>query len=89
MKLSKEKQIKLTKDLIEIQNRYKEEINNNNKLKKFTEETAEIIKKSIDERDLLKREYENSLNDIVKKYEEQIHLMKVLIVQQNEEFEKN
>ena len=88
LKLSKEKQIKLTKDLIEIQNRYKEEINNNNKLKKFTEETAEIIKKSIDERDLLKREYENSLNGIVKKYEEQIHLMKVLIVQQNEEFEK-
>ena len=88
LKLSKEKQIKLTKNLIELQKRYKEEINSNNKLKQFTEETAEIIKKSIDERDLLKKNYENALKDIVKKYEEQIHLMKVLIVQQNEEFEK-
>ena len=88
LKLSKEKQIKLTKNLIEMQNRYKEEINSNNKLKKFTEETTEIIKKSIDERDYLKKEYENAINDIVKKYEEQVHLMKVLIVQQNEEFEK-
>jgi len=88
LKVSKEKQIKLTKNLIELQKRYKEEINSNNKLKQFTEETAEIIKKSIDERDLLKKDYENALKDIVKKYEEQIHLMKVLIVQQNEEFEK-
>ena len=88
LKVSKEKQIKLTKNLIELQKRYKEEINSNNKLKQFTEETAEIIKKSIDERDLLKKDYENALKDIVKKYEEQIHIMKVLIVQQNEEFEK-
>jgi len=88
LKLSKEKQIKLTKNLIEMQNRYKEEININNKLKQFTEETTEIIKKSIDERDYLKKEYENALIEIAKKYEEKIHLMKVLIVQQNEEFEK-
>jgi len=88
LKLSKEKQIKLTKNLIEMQNRYKEEININNKLKQFTEETTEIIKKSIDERDYLKKEYENALIEIAKKYEEKIHLMKVLIIQQNEEFEK-
>ena len=88
LKISKEKQINLTKNLIEMQKRYKEEININNKLKQFTEETTEIIKKSNNERDYLKKEYEYAKFDIGEKYEEQIRLMAVLIAQQNEEFEK-
>ena len=85
---SKEKQIQLTKDLIEVQKNYDEANKYNLKMQKITKEASEMIKKSIDARDKMKNEYDKAIKDLVQKYEKQIQFMKLVIVEQNEKFEK-
>ena len=85
---SKEKQIQLTKDLIDVQKKYEEAKNYNMKMQKITKEASDMIKKSIDARDKMKGEYDKAIKDLVQKYEKQIQFMKLVIVEQNEKFEK-
>ena len=85
---SKEKQIQLTKDLIDVKKSYDEAKNYSLKMQKITKEASDMIKKSIDARDKMKNEYDNAIKDLVDKYEKQIQFMKLVIVEQNEKFEK-
>ena len=77
---SKEKQIQLTKDLIDVQKKYEEAKNYNMKMQKITKEASDMIKKSIDARDKMKGEYDKAIKDLVQKYEKQIQFMKLVIV---------
>ena len=47
-----------------------------------------MIKKSINSREKIKQEYDKTIKDLVSKYEKQIQLMKLEIVEQNEKYEK-
>ena len=85
---SKEKQIQLSKELINTQKNYNDEKNNNMKIQKITKEASEMIKKSIDARDKMKEQYDKAIKELIDKYEKQIQYMKLVIVEQNEEFEK-
>ena len=85
---SKEKQIQLTKELIDIQKNYNVAKNNNIKMQTLAKEASEIIKKSIVARDKMKDEYDKAIKDLIDKYEKDIQIMKLIIVEQNEKFEK-
>ena len=88
LKLSKAKQMQLSKELIDTQKYYNEEKKNNNKMEIFIKEANEMNKKSIDERDKMKAVYDKAIKELEDKYEKQIQIMKLVIVEQNEEFEK-
>ena len=85
---SKKSQIQLTKELMDMQKQYTESKNYNIKLQNITKEASDMIKKSIDARDKMKEEYDKAIKDLVDKYEKQIHFMKLVIVEQNEKYEK-
>ena len=85
---SKEKQIKITKELIDTQNNYNIAKNNNIKMQKLTKEASDMIKQSIVERDAMKEEYDKAIKELVDQYEKEVQYMKVLIVEQNNKFEK-
>ena len=88
LKQNKEKEIQLNKELAEIKNSYKEMKESNEKMKELAKETNGMIKKAIDSRDSLKKEYESSINEIVERYEKQIKIMKLVLVKQKEEYEE-
>ena len=85
---SKDAQIKLTKELIEIQKNYNTVKNANVKLQNLTIEAKDMVKKSIESKNNIKQEYNKAIEELVEKYEKQIQLMKVVIVEQNEKYEK-
>ena len=85
---SKEAQIKLTKELIEMQKNYNSVKNANIKLQNLTLEAKDMVKKSIESKNNIKEEYNKAIEELVEKYEKQIQLMKVVIVEQNEKYEK-
>ena len=85
---SKDAQIKLTKELIEIQKNYNSVKNANVKLQNLTLEAKDMVKKSIESKNNIKEEYNKAIEELVEKYEKQIQLMKVVIVEQNEKYEK-
>ena len=85
---SKDKQIKLTKELIEIQKNYTDSKNSNIELQNLAKEGSDMIKKSINSREKIKQEYDKTIKDLVSKYEKQIQTMKLEIVEQNEKYEK-
>ncbi len=88
LKQNKEKELQLNKELAEIKNSYKEMKESNEKMKELAKETNGMIKKAIDSRDSLKKEYESSINEIVERYEKQIKFMKLVLVKQKEEYEE-
>ena len=85
---SKGAQIKMTKELVEIQKNYINAKNTNIKLENLTKEASDMIKKTIDSRNSIKKGYDKAIDELVEKYEKQIRFMKVVIVEQNEKFEK-
>ena len=85
---SKNAQIKMAKELVEIQKNYDNAKNTNAKLENLTKEASEMIKKTIDSRNIIKEGYDKAIEELVEKYEKQIRFMKVVIVEQNEKFEK-
>ena len=89
LKSSKEKEIKLKKELNDLENNYKEMIDNNQKMEKLTVETKNMIKTAIDSKKNLKMEYEKAIKELVEKYEKQINFMKLVLEKQQEEFQKN
>ena len=88
LKSSKENELKLNKELSEIQKNYNELKQDNEKMKELAKETNGMIKSAIDSRDSLKKEYENSIKDLIDKYEKQIKFMKTVLAKQAEEFEE-
>ena len=88
LKSSKETELKLNKELSEIQKNYNELKLDNEKMKSLAKETNGMIKSAIDSRDNLKKEYENSIKDLIDKYEKQIKFMKTVLAKQAEEFEE-
>ena len=80
--------MKLNKELSEIQKNYNELKLDNEKMKSLAKETNGMIKSAIDSRDNLKKEYENSIKDLIDKYEKQIKFMKTVLAKQAEEFEE-
>ena len=85
---SKDAQIKMTKELIEIQKNYKKEKSTNVELEDITKEASNMIKKTIESRNNIKEGYDKAIEELVDKYEKQIRFMKVIIVEQNDKFEK-
>ena len=85
---SKQNQIQITKELIDTQKHYTEAKNYNIKMQNITKEASDMIKKSIEARDKIKEEYDKAIKDLVEKYEKQIQFMKLVIVEQNEKYEK-
>ena len=85
---SKDTQTKMAKELVEIQKNYINAKNTNIKLENLTKEASEMIKKTIDSRNSIKKGYDKAIEELVEKYEKQIRFMKVVIVEQNEKFEK-
>ena len=83
LKQSKEKEIKLNKELFEIQKNYNEMKENNEKMKELTKETNGMIKTAIYSRDSLKKEYENAIKGVIEKYEKEIKSLKMQIAKQN------
>ena len=57
-------------------------------MQNIAKEASEMIKKSIEDRDKMKDEYDKAIKDLVGKYEKQIQYMKLVIVQQNKKYEK-
>ena len=83
LKQSKEKEMKLSKELLEIQKNYNEMKENNEKMKELTKETNGMIKTAIYSRDSLKKEYENAIKGVIEKYEKEIKSLKMQISKQN------
>ena len=88
LKASKENELKLNKELSEMQKNYNEMKESNEKMKELAKETNGMIKSAIDSRDNLKKEYENAIKDLIDKYEKQIKFMKAVLAKQSEEFEE-
>ena len=88
LKASKENELKLNKELSEMQKNYNEMKESNDKMKELAKETNGMIKTAIDSRDNLKKEYENAIKDLIDKYEKQIKFMKTVLAKQSEEFEE-
>ena len=88
LKASKENELKLNKELSEMQKNYNEMKESNDKMKELAKETNGMIKTAIDSRDNLKKEYESAIKDLIDKYEKQIKFMKTVLAKQSEEFEE-
>ena len=88
LKASKENELKLNKELSEVQKSYNELKENNEKMKELAKETNGMIKSTIDSRDALKKEYEDAIKDLIEKYEKQIKFMKTVLAKQALEFEE-
>ena len=88
LKSSKENEIKLNKELSEVQKNYNEMKESNEKMKELAKETNGMIQTAIDSRDNLKKEYEVAIKDLIDKYEKQITFMKTVLQKQKEEFEE-
>ena len=88
LKASKEKEIKLNKELSELQQNYNEMKTSNDKMKELAKESNGMIKSAIDSRDKLKNEYEKTIKELIEKYEKQIKFMKTVLAKQSEEFEE-
>jgi len=88
LKASKENELKLNKELSEMQKNFNEMKESNDKMKELAKESNGMIKSAIDSRDNLKKEYESAIKDLVEKYEKQITFMKTVLAKQSEEFEE-
>ena len=88
LKISKENEIKLNKELLEIQKNFNDMKESNEKMKELAKETNNMIKTAIDSRDELKKEYDNAIKELIEKYEKQIKFMKTVLIKQSEEFEE-
>ena len=86
LKQSREKELKLMKELSEIQKNYNEMKESNEKMKELAKETNAMIKTAIESRDNLKKEYESAIKELIEKYEKQIKFMNTVLEKQKEEF---
>ena len=88
LKECKEKEKKLSKELLESRKNYDNLKESNEKMKDLAKETNAMIKAAIESRDSLKKEYESAIKEIIEKYEKQIKFMKMVSEKQIEEFKE-